>query len=265
VDSLAFTQSATDSQLALPAADCNNVVGFTDTLTTGTIAQTVVTYVSSSSVPFQYGTAGTGLTCSSAGSRTCPYKVCLADADIEFNPNYQFATYTGAPAGQYDLQSIATHEIGHLIGLDHSGIAHSVMYPYGDLTEAGIQRTLWVDDEIGAYVLYPNPNSGISALASEITGTVTVGGSPAFAAHVVALDPTSGNVITDTLSDPAGNYHLRVFEGTYNVLVLPLAPDLNSGPYTVDNFNLFACGYSTSTSTCVLPTNAFTNYTGHYY
>ena len=265
VDGLLFTETSSDSQLAAPAADCTNVVGFTGALATGTIAQTVVTYVASDSAPFQYGAAASALPCASGVVHTCPYRVCIADADIEFNSAAQFATYADAPMGQYDLQSIATHEIGHLIGLDHSGIAHSVMYPYGDLTEAGVQRTLSVDDEIGALVLYPNAASGITALASEITGTVTVGGSAAFAVHLVALDPASGNVVTDTLSEPSGTYHLRVFEGTYNVLALPLAPDLNSGAYTIDNFNLFACGYSTSSSACVLPLNAFTNYTGQFY
>jgi sugar lactone lactonase YvrE len=43
--------------------------------------------------------------------------------------------YTGADPsvigpGQYDFQTIVTHELGHAIGLGHSGDSGSVMYPY---------------------------------------------------------------------------------------------------------------------------------------
>src|SRR5262249_26690635 len=37
--------------------------------------------------------------------------------------------------GQYDFESIVTHELGHAIGLGHSGDTGSVMYPYLDSGE----------------------------------------------------------------------------------------------------------------------------------
>ena len=43
----------------------------------------------------------------------------ILDADIIFNAkNYQFST--DLSPGTFDVQGIATHEVGHLIGLDHS-------------------------------------------------------------------------------------------------------------------------------------------------
>ena len=71
-----------------------------------------------------------------------------------FNPGATFAT-SSAGTRQYDLQSVATHEIGHLMGLDHSGIAHAVMYPYGDTSYIGVHQALWTDDMIGVSTFVP--------------------------------------------------------------------------------------------------------------
>lgn len=260
VNTLAFTQGA-DSTLTAPAVDCHNVIGFTDTsgFASGIIAYTAVTTVGSSTFPFQYS----GGTCTG----TCPNTTCIIDADIQFNPANTFATGGTPASGEYDLQSIATHEVGHLIGLDHSGIAGAVMYPYGDTNSFGVQRTLWVDDMIGSGVLYEN--SALLPLVGGIKGQVMVGGSPAFGAHVVAIDSTTGNTITDTLTDNEGNYHLRMLSGKYNVLVLPLGTSTSgttaNSPYTITNFHGFACGYSTNFPTCTdVPANP-TNYTGKFY
>lgn len=256
VNTLSFTKGS-DSTLTAATVDCQNVVGFTESLGTGTIAQAFVASAFSSTPGFNYSCTTTPTT------RTCPNKICIVDADIEFNPNYNFATYSPTPANHFDVQSIATHEIGHLIGLDHSGLTHAVMFPYGDTANAASQQTLAVDDMIGSEVLYGS--SAIQAVASEIDGTVTLGGSNAFAAHLVAIDTTTGNVITDTLSRPDGTYEMPIVAGTYYILALPLAPDVNHGPYTINNFTGFACGFATTFATCSgVPVNP-TNYTGRYF
>jgi hypothetical protein len=74
------------------------------------------------------------------------------DADIELNSAYNQLT-VGDDHVVYDLQSLLTHEIGHLIGLDHSLDDAATMnadYMVGSI----FQRTLAPDDIAGACAAY---------------------------------------------------------------------------------------------------------------
>lgn len=252
------------------ASDCRNVIGFSDTNTsdfsTGTIAFTAVATVTepSGTSPFQYSCSG--------ASKICDLPVCIADADIEFNPAFTFSTAATSPSGTYSLQSVATHEEGHSLGLDHSGIAHAVMFPFGDTQSAGQQLALSVDDAIGISFLYPctaNSTTGsctgvFSTATGKISGTVSLNGTGVFAAHVVVVNASTGNVVTDRLTNPDGTYNLiGVPPGNYHVLALPLAPNADSGILTLDNFSGWDCGYTDSACTTG-PQNP-TSYTGRYH
>ncbi|CAN6332380.1 unnamed protein product [Urochloa humidicola] len=57
-----------------------------------------------------------------------------------------------AAAASMDLESVATHEIGHILGLDHSSSPEAVMYPYIGYGERKVE--LSVDDIDGAQLLY---------------------------------------------------------------------------------------------------------------
>lgn len=77
----------------------------------------------------------------------------LFDGDIVFN-GADFSWVQGAPQvnGEKDFLSVATHEIGHLLGLDHTEVGGSTMtFPYDDSV---IWRTLGCDDTAGVCDLY---------------------------------------------------------------------------------------------------------------
>ena len=67
----------------------------------------------------------------------------LVDTDVLFNYDLVWST-TGHP-DYPDLQTIAVHEFGHVVGLDHVDDPNAVMYPYG--ADGLIKRDLSPDDE----------------------------------------------------------------------------------------------------------------------
>jgi|GEM_PF-2838940 len=78
----------------------------------------------------------------------------IIDADILFSTTFDWSTDVNGEAGKADLQSIATHEMGHLLGLDHPGVADATMY--WSAVEGEIhKRTLAADDIQGICYLYP--------------------------------------------------------------------------------------------------------------
>lgn len=81
----------------------------------------------------------------------------IKDADIRFNAA-DFKWSTTGEKGKMDLQNIATHEIGHFFGLDHTMVFGSTMYPYSNLGETK-ERSLEEDDIKGICFLYPSNTS----------------------------------------------------------------------------------------------------------
>jgi hypothetical protein len=140
----------------------------------------------------------------------------IADADVLFNGSGFNFTTSGA-VGAFDVADVAAHELGHLVGLDHSGVAGATLYPYVDPTVIE-HRSLSEDDEGGA--------RAIAALAtpSTLTGTVLrqLDSSAVEGAHVVARD-ANGRTAGATLSNPDGTFALRGLEaGTYTLYAAPL-------------------------------------------
>ncbi|XP_022946065.1 metalloendoproteinase 5-MMP-like [Cucurbita moschata] len=73
-----------------------------------------------------------------------------------------------APVTAIDLESVAVHEIGHLLGLGHSSVEESIMFP--TITSRTRKVDLAVDDVTGIQELYgANPNGNPSPPSSTTT------------------------------------------------------------------------------------------------
>ncbi len=156
----------------------------------------------------------------------------IIDADVLFNGK-NFGFTTRGQVGRFDIQDVATHELGHLVGLDHSGCAGATMYPYVD-TSVILHRSLSLDDIRGVRHMYPSASYGqiMGTLLHEGTSNVVAG------AHVVALD-MQGRLAGATLSNSSGNFALQALDtGRYTVyadaLDFPVSVSNLGGGQTVD-------------------------------
>lgn len=114
------------------------------------------------------------------------------ESDMAFNTRFAWDTGCDAPAGSYDVQTVAIHEQGHVAGLDHYETSGSIMRSiYG-----GVQCSLGADDAEGITYLYP-------AQTATVSGTVSDGTSGIEGASVAI----GGTALSDT-TDAAGGYEI---------------------------------------------------------
>lgn len=149
----------------------------------------------------------------------------ISDADVLFNGKGFGFTTSGVP-GAFDVQDVATHELGHLLGLDHTGVAGGTMYPYVDPTVI-LHRSLSADDVHGMRDAYP-----AESFASLSGRVVRSSGGGVAGAWVSARD-ASGRLAGAALADGSGNYTLRGLDaGTYILFARPLDEPVSSANLT---------------------------------
>lgn len=146
----------------------------------------------------------------------------IVEADIALNPTQIFST--DGTFGTYDLESTFAHEVGHLLGLEHSAIIGATMQPrqakngvYG--LPAFTQRTLSDDDATGARVLYGS-RAGTGSLSGRLIGDGPAGQSQAiFGGHVFAEDILTGRVVAGSVTLASGDFRLSaIAPGRYRVI-----------------------------------------------
>ena len=133
----------------------------------------------------------------------------IIDSDIEINGENFSWSDSGEP-GKMDIQNIATHEIGHFFGLDHSTDTTATMYLS---TEAGetSKRTLQADDVNGIVYLYPAAPSGPAFL--EVTGVQD----PITTSTPSNIIVTVKDVNNDIVSNYSGTITFNSSDGSANL------------------------------------------------
>ena len=149
----------------------------------------------------------------------------ITEADIVLNPGQMFS-HDGTP-GTYDLEATLTHEIGHLLGLEHSAVLGATMQPrqgkngiYG--LSASSPRSLSEDDRAGVRAIYGGRLG--AGVRGAIAGTISFSsGAPVFGANVWAEDVATGRVSASNITQANGSYRIDgLSRGSYRVLAQPL-------------------------------------------
>ncbi len=167
----------------------------------------------------------------------------ITDVDIVFNGrDHQFSIEeNNTPEDLVDLQGVMTHEIGHLLGLDHSPLVgepvdRPTMYPYNTASAPREERSLEPDDFAGITALYP-----VEGLTGGVRGQVLSADGPAFGVHVVAYQADTDVFVASSLSGSAGEQKGPDGDGRYEILGLPpgdyhIAIEQHHGAISADNF-----------------------------
>jgi hypothetical protein len=171
----------------------------------------------------------------------------IAEADISINPRpraedgtqLQFST-DGTP-GTYDLEATFTHEIGHLLGLDHSAVLSSTMQSRQAFNgtfglPALTERTLSEDDRQKVRSLY-GPKVKLGRIEGRLADNRLAGLlTPLNGVNVWAESVANGRVIASDVTAEDGSYKLEgLAPGQYRVIVASGSETLKFRSFELSN------------------------------
>ena len=160
----------------------------------------------------------------------------IVEADIFFNSRFAWSVSAAGTPSRVDLESVALHELGHLLGLSHSAVGETertgsgsrrviasgaIMFPIAMASGTIAERVLHPDDIAGVSDLYPGPSA--IADSGSIVGRVTKNGQGVVGAHVIAFNPETGVLIGNFTLNTHGDFVIaRLPPGPYVLRVEPV-------------------------------------------
>ena len=160
----------------------------------------------------------------------------IVESDVFFNSAFEWSTAASGDPARFDLESVAVHEIGHLLGLGHSALGETELRPEGgrrvlatgavmfpiSLGRGSIQdRELQPDDVAGVSDLYPETD--FRAATGAVRGRVLRNGTPVHGAHVVAFNAQTNALIGGFSLGADGAFEIAgLTPGAHVVRVEPL-------------------------------------------
>ena len=162
----------------------------------------------------------------------------ITDADIVFNGrDFRFSASDDNGGRLVNLKDVAVHEIGHLLGLEHTpldGPPHirPTMNPFNHSDDSGQAQSLEPDDIAGISFLYPA--IGYQASVGSIAGQVrNFDQQPLFGTHIKAENLDTGELFStvsgaDPSSVTVGHYRLHgLTPGHYRLGLAPIIGAIN--------------------------------------
>lgn len=136
----------------------------------------------------------------------------ITEADIVLNPYQQFST-DGA-FGTFDLEATLTHEIGHLLGLEHSFIMGATMHSNqgknGTYNVSGFSSRTLAETDIAAIRALYGTKFDDETCCGTVSGRLSLfNGKAARYFQVWAEDAETGRVISGVLTGLDGSYRIE--------------------------------------------------------
>ena len=142
--------------------------------------------------------------------------IVLVRRDLDYT-----TSYTDLSANRPFLETVLLHELGHVLGANHSPLGTATLW-WNSGGGANAAAGLSADEVAFAQGVYGT--AATQAIRAKISGTVRLNGAPVLGAVVLA-ERTNGILVSATVSHQKGGYEFAgLVPGTFQLRVVPLDP-----------------------------------------